>query len=134
MLELRPLNGVNMIKTELKQALRELLLKEAFSVGFNEEILGNSGLKHVFDVVARRERLTLCFDFIEGDSVSLLKGLGKTLDVNSARVFLLMESRGKDAKTYTIETCSVIVYRDLEDMLTTVEELLVKEGLARAGR
>ena len=133
-MELRPLNGVNMIKTELKQALRELLLKEAFSVGFNEEILGNSGLKHVFDVVARRERLTLCFDFIEGDSVSLLKGLGKTLDVNSARVFLLIESRGKDAKTYTIETCSVIVYRDLEDMLTTVEELLVKEGLARAGR
>ena len=123
-----------MIKTELKQALRELLLKEAFSVGFDEEILGNSGLKHVFDVVARRERLTLCFDFIEGDSLSLLKGLGKTLDVNSARVFLLIESRGKDAKTYTIETCSVIVYRDLEDMLTTVEELLVKEGLARAGR
>ncbi len=134
MLELRPLNGVNMIKTELKQALRELLLKEAFSVGFDEEILGNSGLKHVFDVIARRGKLTLCFDFIEGDSVSLLKGLGKTLDVNSARVFLLMESRGKDAKTYTIETCSVIVYRDLEDMLTTVEELLVKEGLARAGR
>ena len=71
--------------------VKKLLKREGFEVEIGGALKGSSGLVHIFDIVASRGELMLCFDYVS-DLESLLKVLGKTLDVDHVRVYAVSEA------------------------------------------
>lgn len=102
--------------------VKELLEREGFEVEVGGALKGSSGLVHIFDVVASKGELMLCFDYV-GDLESLLEVLGKTVDVDRVEVYAV--SKADTAKLLPAvlesERPRFLLFEDEEDLASKVK-------------
>jgi len=115
------------ITIDIKRILRDFLEKRGFDVRLNGTLVGYSGVKHKFDLVALKGDLTLCIDYTGFDIVSFLKVYLKAVDVDYARIFLLVEEKFREcipSELTETRKLKLVLFKDHEDLISKMENEL----------
>ena len=81
----------------LFESVGEILRENGFDTQFNAQLDGASGVKHPFDIVAKRKDILLVADVsLTGDKNDAISLLGKKMDVNPTKSFVIDLSDRKE--------------------------------------
>jgi len=114
------------MEVSVKHLISKLLADHGFNVKLDSTLTGRSGLKHSFDIVAVKKAQTICFEIIDIDEGSLVKTLGKAIDISPAKIFLVSSRRATSFMAVSgIGNLEVIFYGEIEEIKDIIERKIL---------
>jgi len=114
------------MEVSVKHLISKLLADHGFNVKFDSTLTCRSGLKHSFDIVAVKKAQTICFEIIDIDEGSLVKTLGKAIDISPAKIFLVSSRRATSFMVVSgIGNLEVIFYGEIEEIKDIIERKIL---------
>ena len=90
---------INNFRKELPlfESVGEILREQGFDIQFQAQLTGASGVRHLFEIVAKRKGIVLVADIsLTGDKKDAVSLLGKKMDVNPTEALLIDLSDRKE--------------------------------------
>lgn len=109
-------------------AIINVLKNFGYSVRKDSILIGDSGIRHKFDIIAEREGITLLFNFTEDDRVKYdyLGMIGKYMDLkNVGTRFFLMVNINKGLESEELcNNIDLVPYTSIDDLVIKMRKIL----------
>lgn len=98
-----------------------------YIVKLNASLIGESGVKHRFDIIASNDRRKVAIDFTRSSkdvNLAALATCAKALDIRGFLTILVLPSEVESKLTFSPKQITPIFYKDAHDALQKFKKLI----------